>query len=130
MAAAEVHVPCWHASVERVLFGQVQSRQVRLNAVTARCVYGSNIWKDLKISLKDAFGGRSKTAEKLLHDTEKELIRVLRVKAQKRGADALIELRVQFGEMGGRGGSMFYGTAQSTPVILGITTETDSSEKR
>lgn len=89
-----------------------------LNVVSARCVYGANVWKDFKAAVRDLVGGRSKTSEKLLRDTENELIRTLRLKAQKLGADALVEYRVQFGQMGGGGGNMFYGTAQATPVVL------------
>lgn len=89
-----------------------------LDVVTARRVYGSNLWKDIKVAFRDVVGGRSKTAENLLEGAESELLTDLRRKALAVGAHALTDLRLQFGDMGGGSSTMFFATAQATPVVL------------
>ena len=91
-----------------------------LQAVTARRVYGADIWKDIKSGVRDIVGGRSSTIELMIENMQKEVVTEIKVLAQQGGADALVDLRIQIGEFSGKGKQMFFINAIATPVVLGI----------
>ncbi len=71
------------------------------------------------MAVRDVFGGRSKTAEKLLVEMQHEVITELRRQADDAGADALVDLRIETGEIsGGAKSQMFLVSAFATPVVL------------
>lgn len=120
---AEPEFPRGGISLIRVItapeFRQPGMRVVEtLDVVTERRVYGSNVFKDIAIGIRDYVGGRSRTAEDILATAEREILDSLRAKAAGAGANALIDMRMQFGELGSRGTHMFFATGQATPVIL------------
>ncbi len=78
-----------------------------MSLVTARCVIGVGLLSELSASLKDLFGGRSKTMQDAIAAVESALIEDLRERALAVGADAVIETRFQFGEISGKAHSCF-----------------------
>lgn len=89
-----------------------------LPLISARRAYGLSAIKDFALSIRDVFGGRSKTLETALETIEAELIRELSQQAVKFGADAIIGFQIQFGDVSGVSGVMLYATARGTPVRL------------
>lgn len=80
---------------------------------------GQNAWKDFLASVRDFVGGRSKTVESTLVAMEREILGELKAMSLRRGANAMVATRVQFGEIsGGAAGMMFYATGHATPVLM------------
>ena len=87
--------------------------------VTARRVEGMHLFKDIALALRDTFGGRSNAAENAFEQLEQGVLNDLYEKVQRRGANAAIRLRIQYGEISGGGkAQMFYVAGQATPVML------------
>ena len=62
----------------------------RLDVITAECVYGMNIFKDIFASLSDTFAGRNKSIQNTLRDARKTALAELRKEAFSLGANAVI----------------------------------------
>jgi len=83
----------------------VDGKQVQeyLGVINAQSIIGANIFKDIFAGLRDVFGGRSKTYEKVLEQAKEDALRELSEKAQALGAI-------------GSGGSMLMVIATGTAV--------------
>jgi uncharacterized protein YbjQ (UPF0145 family) len=90
-----------------------------LPMITAHRVVGTSFVTDESVNSEELVGARSKQAETAFARMEIEVYRELRAKAQRKGAAAVVGVRVEFGEVSGSGkGHMFYAFAQGTPVML------------
>jgi uncharacterized protein YbjQ (UPF0145 family) len=67
--------------------------------------------------LRDVFGGRSKTYEKVLEQAKEDALRELSQKAQEMGANGILGVDLDF-ETIGSGGSMLMVIATGTAVRL------------
>lgn len=97
----------------------IEGRPVRdyLGIVNAQSIIGANIFKDILGGLRDVFGGRSKTYEKVLEEAKEDALRELAEKAQGLGANAILGVDLDF-ETVGSSGSMLMVIASGTAVRI------------
>jgi uncharacterized protein YbjQ (UPF0145 family) len=97
----------------------VEGRPVQeyLGIINAQSIIGANIFKDFLGGLRDVFGGRSKTYEKVIEQAKEDALRELAEKAQTMGANAIIGVDLDFETIGGSG-SMLMVIASGTAVRL------------
>lgn len=97
----------------------IEGRPVQqyMGIINAQSIIGANIFKDFLGSLRDVFGGRSKTYEKVLEQAKEDALRELAEKAQQMGANAIIGVDLDF-ETVGSGGSMLMVIATGTAVRI------------
>lgn len=89
-----------------------------IDVVTAECVYGMNIFKDLLAGLTDVFGGRSNTTQKILRDARRNCLSELRAEAASVGANAVVGVHLDYSELSGQGKSMLFLVASGTAVLV------------
>lgn len=91
----------------------------RIDIITAECVYGMNIFKDIFASFTDVFGGRSDSIQSTLRDARKTALAELRKEAASIGANAVIGVDLDYSEISGGGKSgMLFIVASGTAVII------------
>ncbi|MGK2862393.1 MAG: heavy metal-binding domain-containing protein [Chitinophagaceae bacterium] len=97
----------------------IEGRPVReyLGIVNAQSIIGANIFKDILGGLRDVFGGRSKTYEKVIEQAKDDALRELAEKATLVGANAIIGVDLDF-ETVGNSGSMLMVIASGTAVKI------------
>lgn len=86
-----------------------------LGVISAEVIIGANFLKDIMGGLRDFFGGRSGTYEKVLDEARTQAMNELTQKAQVMGANAVIGIDLDF-ETVGSGGSMLMVIASGTAV--------------
>jgi uncharacterized protein YbjQ (UPF0145 family) len=91
--------------------------QEYMGVINAQSIIGANIFKDIFAGLRDVFGGRSKTYEKVLEQAKEDALRELSQKAQAMGANGILGVDLDF-ETIGSGGSMLMVIATGTAVRL------------
>ena len=87
-----------------------------LQPISTNVVVGANIFSDLTASLTDFFGGRSGSYERRLNEIYDHAIKNLIDKARAVGANSIVGLKIDFGEVTGKGTQMFMISAVGTPV--------------
>jgi uncharacterized protein YbjQ (UPF0145 family) len=90
----------------------------RIEIITAECVYGMNIFRDLFARARDIVGGRSVASQKILRDARKICLSELKKEAHSVGADAVIGVDLDYSEFSGGGKSMLFIVASGTAVKL------------
>jgi uncharacterized protein YbjQ (UPF0145 family) len=97
----------------------IEGRPVQqyLGIVTAETIIGANVIKDIFAGLRDFFGGRSATYEKVLQEAKNAAMQELMHKAQGLGASAVVGVDLDF-ETIGSNGSMLMVIASGTAVRL------------
>ena len=88
-----------------------------LGLVTAQTIIGANFFKDILGGLRDVFGGRSGTYEKVLEEAKNYAMQELQQKAQAMGADAVIGVDLDY-ETIGANGSMLMVSISGTAVKI------------
>ena len=88
--------------------GFIEGRPVQeyLGVINAQSIIGANIFKDILGGLRDVFGGRSKTYEKVTEQEKEDALRELAEKAQSLGANAIVGVDLDFETVGGSGGML------------------------
>jgi uncharacterized protein YbjQ (UPF0145 family) len=86
-----------------------------LGVVSAEVIIGANFLKDIMGGLRDFFGGRSATYEKVLDEARQKAMEELSERAQRLGANAVVGIDLDF-ETVGSGGSMLMVIASGTAV--------------
>ena len=74
--------------------------QAYLGIVNAQSIIGANIFKDFLGGLRDVFGGRSTTYERVIEEAKDDALRELEQKAQAMGANAVIGVDLDFETVG------------------------------
>ncbi len=87
-----------------------------LEIITAECVSGMNMFRDMFAAFSDVFGGRSDASQKVLRDLRKTCLEELRSEAYEIGADAVIGVDLDYSEFSGGGKSMLFLVASGTAV--------------
>src|SRR5687768_9398062 len=97
----------------------IQGRAIRqyLGVVSSEVIIGANVIKDIFAGLRDFFGGRSVTYEKVLEEARNKALLELEQKAILLGADAVVGIDLDFETIGGKG-SMLMVIATGTAVRL------------
>lgn len=89
--------------------------QEYLGVINAQSIIGANIFKDIFAGLRDVFGGRSRTYEKVLEQAKEDALRELTQKAQALGANGILGVDLDFETVGG---SMLMVIATGTAVRI------------
>ena len=89
-----------------------------IQMVSVNVVIGTNIFSDWFASVTDIFGGKSRTYQRKLDDVYEEALKRIEEKATKLGADAVVGMKMDFGEVSGKEKSMFMVSAVGTAVRL------------
>lgn len=90
----------------------------RLGIISAECVLGMNIFKDLGTSLRDIFGGRSAGYQDVLREARITVLDEIRRQAFDLDADAVVAIDLDYSEISGGGKSMLFLVASGTAVRL------------
>lgn len=85
--------------------------------VTGETIIGANVLKDFMAGLRDFFGGRSSTYEKVLREAKDAAIIEMEERAAELGANAVVGIDLDY-ETVGQGGSMLMVTCSGTAVVL------------
>jgi uncharacterized protein YbjQ (UPF0145 family) len=88
-----------------------------LGVISSETIIGANFLKDIMGGLRDVFGGRSSTYEKVLEEAKEHAMRELQQKASALGADAVLSIDLDY-ETVGASGSMLMVSASGTAVKL------------
>ena len=88
-----------------------------LGVVSAEVIIGANVFKDILGGLRDFFGGRSGTYEKVLMEAKQNAMDELVQRCQALGANAVVGIDLDF-ETVGSGGSMLMVIASGTAVRI------------
>jgi uncharacterized protein YbjQ (UPF0145 family) len=86
----------------------------RIEVITAECVFGMNIFRDMFAGIRDIFGGRSSASQKVLRDARRTSMTELRREALISGANAVIAVDLDYSEISGDGKSMLLVVASGT----------------
>lgn len=97
----------------------IEGRQIAqyLGVVTSQTIIGANFFKDILGGLRDIFGGRSNTYEKVLDEAKGYAMNELIQKAKSMGANAVVGIDLDY-ETVGSNGSMLMVSASGTAVRL------------
>ena len=71
-----------------------------LGVVTSQTIIGANVFKDIFAGLRDIFGGRSGTYERVLDEAKTYAMSELIQKAQSMGANAVIGIDLDYETVG------------------------------
>ena len=98
----------------------IEGRSIRsyLGVISSETIIGANVFKDILGGLRDFFGGRSGTYEKVMEEAKVTALRELEDKARAMGADAIVGIDLDF-ETIGANGSILMVSASGTAVKLG-----------
>ena len=89
-----------------------------LEIITAECVFGMNLFRDMFAGIRDIFGGRSGAAQKVLKDSRLTCLYELKKEAYEIGADGVIGVDLDYSEFSGGGKSMLFLVASGTAVTF------------
>lgn len=90
----------------------------RIEVITAECVFGMNLFKDFFAGIRDIFGGRSSTSQKVLRDARRTCLTELRREALIVGANAIVGVDLDYSEISGDGKSMLFVVVSGTAVTV------------
>jgi uncharacterized protein YbjQ (UPF0145 family) len=89
--------------------------QSYLGVISSETIIGANFFKDILGGLRDVFGGRSGTYEKVLEESKQSAMLELIEKGQALGANAIVGIDLDY-ETVGANGSMLMVCASGTAV--------------
>ncbi|EPC03310.1 hypothetical protein L861_17355 [Litchfieldella anticariensis FP35 = DSM 16096] len=87
-----------------------------IDIVSAECVFGMNVLKDMFSSFRDFFGGRNKSSQDALREARVACLNELRREAESMGANAVVAVDLDYSEISGGGKSMLFLVATGTAV--------------
>ncbi len=95
----------------------VEGRRIRqyLGLVTGETIMGANVISDFMASITDFVGGRSGTYESKFAEARETAIRELEEEAQRKGADAVVGIDIDYQVLGASNGMLMV-TATGTAV--------------
>ena len=98
---------------------QIEGHPIReyKGLVTGETIIGANVIKDIKASIKDFFGGRSGSYERVLIEAKETSLREMTERAQSMGANAIVGIDIDF-ETVGESGSMLMVATSGTAVVI------------
>lgn len=85
--------------------------------VASEVIFGANIFKDILGSLRDFFGGRSRTYEKVFIEAREEGFSEIEQQARDLGANAIVGLHIDY-ETVGQSNSMLMCVVTGTAVVI------------
>ena len=85
--------------------------------VTGETIIGANVFKDFMAGLRDFFGGRSGTYEKVLAEAKDTSLSEMAERARQMGANAVVGIDIDY-ETIGQNNSMLMVTCSGTAVVI------------
>ena len=97
----------------------IEGSPIRENkgVVTGETIIGANVFKDFMAGLRDFFGGRSGTYEKVLAEAKDTSLSEMAERARQLGANAVVGIDLDY-ETIGQGNSMLMVTCSGTAVVI------------
>jgi uncharacterized protein YbjQ (UPF0145 family) len=97
----------------------VEGRPVQeyFGVVTGEAILGANVFRDVFAGIRDIIGGRSGSYERVLREARDMAIAEMTEEAQRRGADAVVGVDLDYETIGDTG-SMLMVSASGTAVRL------------
>ena len=89
-----------------------------LGIITSQIVAGTNFLNDILAGLTDFVGGRSGAYQKQLTSLNNEALDILKTKAKKLGANAVVGVKIDYDEISGKNMQMFMVNASGTAVRI------------
>lgn len=91
-----------------------------VDIVSAEAAIGVNVFRDISASIRDAFGGRSGSLQKVLREARRTCVDEIRKQAHAIGAEAVIAVDLDYSEYSSNlvGGGMLLVVATGTAVKL------------
>ena len=98
---------------------QIEGHPIReyKGLVTGETIIGANVIKDIKASIKDFFGGRSGSYERVLIEAKETSLKEMTARAQRVGANAIVGIDIDY-ETVGESGSMLMVATSGTAVVI------------
>ncbi|MBR5169172.1 MAG: heavy metal-binding domain-containing protein [Muribaculaceae bacterium] len=85
--------------------------------VTGETIIGANFVKDIMAGMRDFFGGRSASYEKVLRQAKDTAMQEMMQRAQEMGANAIVGIDIDY-ETIGQGNSMLMVATSGTAVVI------------
>lgn len=85
--------------------------------VTGETIIGANFLKDFMAGIRDFFGGRSGSYEKVLREAKDTAMREMAERAENMGCNAIVGIDLDY-ETVGESGSMLMVTCSGTAVVI------------
>lgn len=98
---------------------QIEGHPIReyKGLVTGETIIGANVIKDIKASIKDFFGGRSGSYEKVLIEAKETSLKEMTARAQSMGANAIVGIDIDYETVGEKGSMLMVATSGTAVVI-------------
>lgn len=98
---------------------QIEGHPIReyKGLVTGETIIGANVIKDIKASIKDFFGGRSGSYERVLIEAKETSLKEMTERAQSMGANAIVGIDIDYETVGERGSMLMVATSGTAVVI-------------
>lgn len=87
-----------------------------LGVVTGEAILGANIFRDFFAGIRDIVGGRSGSYEEVLRSARDAALREMEMEAQKRGANAIVGIDIDYSTVGQ--GNMLMVSCSGTAVTI------------
>ncbi len=98
---------------------QIEGHPIReyKGLVTGETIIGANVIKDFKAGIRDIFGGRSGSYERVLIEAKDTSIREMTNRAQALGANAIVGIDIDYETIGASGSMLMVATSGTAVVI-------------
>ena len=98
---------------------QIEGHPIReyKGLVTGETIIGANVIKDIKASIKDFFGGRSGSYEKVIIEAKETSLKEMTARAQSMGANAIVGIDIDYETVGEKGSMLMVATSGTAVVI-------------
>jgi len=98
----------------------IEGREVQkyFGIVNGEGLIGANVYKDIFSGVRDVVGGRTSTYERELRKTREIALDSMKEKAQQLGANAILNVRIKYSNLGGTMGNTILVSVNGTAVLL------------
>lgn len=88
-----------------------------LGVTTAEAIIGANFLRDFSAQIRDIFGGRTKSYEKIMQEARDHALKELEEKAEAMGANAIVGIDIDY-ETVGASNTILMVAASGTAVVI------------
>lgn len=88
-----------------------------LGIVNGEGLIGANVYKDIFSGVRDVVGGRTSTYERELQRTREMALNSMQEKAEALGANAILNVRIKYSNLGGTMGNTILVSVNGTAVL-------------
>jgi uncharacterized protein YbjQ (UPF0145 family) len=91
--------------------------QSYLGLVSGEVILGANVFRDMFAGLRDFFGGRAGSYERVLQDARQRAVQEMQAECDRRGGNAIVGVDLDYEVIGAKG-SMLMVSASGTAVRI------------